>query len=55
VLILVAHIPLGAAMAWIKGHYSRSPRSGRRSKSKLSLIIAVVIAVIVVIWLISLT
>jgi hypothetical protein len=54
-LILVAQISLGvAAMAWVRGHYARSPRKGRRSKSRLSLIIAIAIAAIVIIWLISL-
>jgi hypothetical protein len=53
-LILVGQISSGAAMAWVRGHYSRSPRKGRRSKSRLSLIIAIAIAAIVIIWLISL-
>jgi hypothetical protein len=53
-LILVAQIPLGAAMAWVRGHYARSPRRGRRSQSGLFLIIGIVIAAIAIIWLISL-
>ena len=42
-------------MARVKAHYSRSrsPRRGRRSESRLFLIIGVVIAAVVIIWLIS--
>jgi hypothetical protein len=41
-------------MAWVRGHYSRSPRRGQRSPSRWSLIIGIVTAAIVIIWLISL-
>jgi hypothetical protein len=53
-LIVVAHVSFGAAMARVRGHYSRSPRQGRRSETRLFLIIGIVIAAIVIIWLITL-
>ena len=53
-LILVTHVSFGAAMARVRGHHSRSPRRGRRSETKLFLIIGIVIAAIVIIWLITL-
>ena len=37
-------------MPWVRGHYARSPRTGRRSQSRSVLIALVVVVVIVVIW-----
>jgi hypothetical protein len=43
----------GAAMSRARGRYARSPWRGRRSESRLILIIVAVIAVIVIVWVIS--
>jgi hypothetical protein len=52
-LILAPQIPVGAAMARVRGYSSRSPRTGRRSQSRLFLIIGIAIAALAIICLVT--
>ena len=40
-------------MPWVRGHYARSPRTSRRSETRLALIVLAVVALIIVIWYVS--
>jgi hypothetical protein len=37
-------------MPWVRGHYARSPRTGRRSESRLVFILLAAVALILVVW-----
>jgi hypothetical protein len=40
-------------MPWVRGHYARSPRTSRRSESRLAFVALAVIVLIVVVWYVS--
>jgi hypothetical protein len=40
-------------MPWVRGHYARSSRTGRRSESTVVLVAVAVLVLIVVIWYVS--